>query len=234
MKKVLVTGALGCIGRVVCQALQNEFTIDPIDIRDVKNPINLADPHRAVDVLSARAKGADVLIHLAWNARGENWRNARSVPENKSMVEAAYEAAKQAGVKRVIMASSIHADSRFYDWASPRTFLPDMANAIPDSPYGATKLWAEALGRHYASKHGLEVVCIRFGGVALDNVPRQEPLAEKIWLHTEDCASLVKTCVDIPEISRKFRIVNGVSDNAGRPHCTNNPFGWRPKHNFVK
>jgi len=81
---------------------------------------------------------------------------------------------------------------------------------------------------------GLEVICIRFGGVNPENavtekVLAEEPLSPKIWFYHKDCIDLVRACIEAESVPNNFSIVYGVSDNPGRIHDITNPFGWNPK-----
>jgi len=69
-----------------------------------------------------------------------------------------FEAARSADVKRVLFCSSVAAYGR-QDVARLSEDLP----GNPTEPYGASKVWGEALGRHYTQQLGLEVVSLRFG-----------------------------------------------------------------------
>ena len=72
-----------------------------------------------------------------------------------------FEAARRQGVKRVVFASSNHAVG-FY----PRTpHIGVEVTVRPDSRYGVSKAFGEALGALYADKHGLRVTCLRIGNV---------------------------------------------------------------------
>jgi len=140
-----------------------------------------------------------------------------------------YKAAIEAGVPRVIMTSSVHAD-RFYGWQGPEYMSPDRI-PIPDSPYGAHKVFMEASVRYYATK-GLEVVCIRFGGVNPENKPAVDPPEERAaWFSHGDCVSLVRTILEAQTIPNNFFIVHCVSGNKNRLHDTSNPLNWIPKDN---
>lgn len=74
------------------------------------------------------------------------------------------EAAKNNGVKRVVMASSKGVYGRAkgqYD-APSYTPIPETL-ADPDNVYGISKWTSELLGRWYRQKHGVEFVALRFG-----------------------------------------------------------------------
>ena len=95
----------------------------------------------------------------------------------------------------------------------------------PDSRYGVSKAFGEALGALYADKHGLRVTCLRIGNVA------DAPVDERrlsIWLKPEDLAQLVRIGLEHPDI--RYEIFYGVSDNAASWWDNSNArrFGYRP------
>jgi uronate dehydrogenase len=102
-----------------------------------------------------------------------------------------YEAARRAGVRRVVVASSGRAtgfyrvDERLDGNATPR----------PDGLYAATKAFSEALGRMYADKFGLEVVALRIGTFAAR--PRNERELST-WLSPDDARRLARAALTGP------------------------------------
>ncbi|HVS02768.1 MAG TPA: NAD(P)-dependent oxidoreductase, partial [Thermoanaerobaculia bacterium] len=166
-KKILVTGSSGTIGRIVCGRLEDfevtRFDLPEHDARDYED-------------LAGLSRGHDVLVHLAWDTATESWRSGDISLDNQLMTVNAYEAALRTGVPRVIMASSVHADD-YSGWTGAE-LMKATAVPAPDSPYGASKVFMEALGRYYA-KQGLEVVCVRFMGVTPDGRPSPQDPAGK-------------------------------------------------------
>lgn len=212
---VLMTGAEGTIGTVLRQGLQADTTSFDLPEHDARD----------LDQLARAAKGHDAVIHLAWNVATENMRSESVDPDNGLMAANAYRAALLAGVPRIIIASSVQADI----FPQPKLIRAD-AVGTPQNVYGADKVFIEALGRHYATK-GLGVICIRFGGVRVDNIPSTEtPTERQVWLHNTDCVSLVQTCLEASTVPDNFAVLHGVSDNPGRLHDLSNPFGWWPRH----
>src|SRR5712691_6632502 len=57
----------------------------------------------------------------------------------------------------------------------------------PSGIYGASKVWGEALGRHYADAHGLSVLCVRIGRVTREDRP-QVPREFTVWCSQRDIA----------------------------------------------
>lgn len=218
-KSIAITGANGIIGKVLTEGLQD------YPIKKIVRPETDSRDYR--QVLNA-IKGCSAVVHLAWDTKIDNFTTGKINPHNSTMFYNVFQAALDAKVPRVIMASSVHAD-KFYGWRGPEDLLTPGRTPIPDSPYGAHKVYMEAMGRYYASK-GLEVVCIRFGGVNPESqIPIDPPEERAVWFSHRDCVSLVKTVIDADTVPDNFYIVYGVSDNKNRMHDITNPWGWRPK-----
>jgi NAD+ dependent glucose-6-phosphate dehydrogenase len=98
MKKILVTGMSGLIRGVVRKQLQDQHTLSSLNRSDVPGL-----PTYRADI--ADFDGQDVVIHLAANASGSaSW--AEILQANIVGTHDVFEAARQAGVQRVIFASS--------------------------------------------------------------------------------------------------------------------------------
>jgi uronate dehydrogenase len=96
----------------------------------------------------------------------------------------------------------------------------------PDSRYGVSKAFGEALGALYADKHGLRVTCIRIGNV------NDKPIDQRrlsIWIKPDDLAQLVRIGLDHPDI--RFEIFYGSSNNEAGWWDNSNAhrFGYRPQ-----
>ena len=79
----------------------------------------------------------------------------------------------------------------------------------PDSRYGVSKAFGEALGALYAFKHGLRVTCIRIGNFGDAPVDRRRL---SIWIKPEDLVQLVRIGLEHPDI--RYEVFFGASDNA--------------------
>jgi len=122
----------------------------------------------------------------------------------------------------VVFASSNHAIG-FY----PRSQRIGVDVRVrPDSRYGVSKAFGEALGSLYADKHGLRVTCLRIGNVA--DMPVDERRLS-IWVKPEDLAQLMRIGLEHPDIH--FEIFYGVSDNAASfwDNSRAAHFGYQPQ-----
>ena len=122
----------------------------------------------------------------------------------------------------MVFASSNHAIG-FY----PRTQRIGVGVTVrPDSRYGISKAFGEAVGAFYADKHGLRVTCLRIGNVG-DAPLDQRRLA--IWLKPEDLVQLIRIGLEHRDI--RFEIFYGASDNADAWWDNSNArrFGYKPR-----
>lgn len=233
---VAVTGGDGMIAGILRRHLGGRFAFRWLSRADA----DVTD----LDALERAFAEADAVVHLAANADAYAGWDAVHAP-NVIGAYNAYEAARRAGVRRFVFASSNHAmgrymhdDDRFLDPDDPVEVTADDP-VRPDGLYGASKAWGEALGRMYAEVHGLEVVCLRIGWVPEEDEPpsstemRREPpdvarRAPGMWMSHRDCATLVEAALTA-DIG--FAIVNGVSDNRGRWFSLDEGrrlLGWEP------
>jgi uronate dehydrogenase len=224
MKTVLITGAAGDVGSHLRRELAGRYKLRLSDIRPIKDLAKgetfvRADVSKLPEMLRA-TKGVDALVHLgAWPVEGD-WPLILS--SNIIGCYNGFEAARRNQVKRVVFASSNHAVG-FYRRDDT---IDHRAQPKPDSRYGVSKAFGEALGSLYAEKYGLEVCCIRIGNV--NPVPLDKRRLA-IWLSPRDLAQLVAIAIEHPEI--RFEIVYGISDNHRTWYDNSNAerLGYRPQ-----
>ncbi|MDJ0611689.1 MAG: NAD(P)-dependent oxidoreductase [Kiloniellales bacterium] len=207
MKTILITGAAGQVGRVLRDGLAGRFCLRLFDRTPVEalgsNEVfiqgDLGDP----TLLRGAMEDVDGIVHLAAVPAEDSWEEI--LPNNIVGAYNLFEAARAASVKRVVFASSNHAVG-FY--RRDQHIGPNVT-VRPDSRYGVSKAFGEAIASLYADKYGLETFCIRIGNVA-DRPIDARRLA--IWVSPRDLCQLVAIGLEHPDIH--FEIVYGVSDNA--------------------
>lgn len=207
MKTILITGAAGGVARFLRDELAGDYhlrlsDLTPIDDLSATESFVAVDVSDASQVLAA-ARGCDGIIHLGAVSVEGDWEPILAA--NIVGTYNVYEAARIAGVPRVIFASSNHAMG-FY----PRSETIGVDRTVrPDSRYGVSKVFGEALASLYADKYGVNSLCIRIGNVA------ERPADVRrlsIWLSPRDLAQLVRIGFEHPAI--RYEIVYGMSDNA--------------------
>jgi len=226
MKTVLITGAGGDVGTRLRREFAGRYKLRLSDRKPLKNLARgetfvRGDVEKMADMLRV-TKGVDAIVHLgAWSVEGD-WETILSA--NIAGTYNAFEAARRNGVKRVLFASSNHAVG-FYrrDQTIDHRVYPK-----PDSRYGVSKVFGEALGSLYADKYGLEVYIMRIGNAA-DRPADKRRLS--IWLSSRDLAQLVAIGIDHPGI--KFEIVYGISGNrrAWYDNANASRLGYQPQDN---
>jgi uronate dehydrogenase len=207
-RKIVFTGAAGGVGTMIRPLLAKRYP--GLVLSDKVKPKKLlpSETFVAADLtkpkqLAKLLKGADALIHLGGYSVEGPWDAIHQA--NIVGCYNAFEAARQAGVKRVIFASSNHAVG-FY--RRKHKIATDVTTR-PDSRYGVSKAFGEALGALYSDKHGLSVTCLRIGNVG------ERPLDVRrlsIWISPEDLVQLIGIGLDHPAI--RFEILYGASNNA--------------------
>ncbi|HEY6745045.1 MAG TPA: NAD(P)-dependent oxidoreductase [Mycobacteriales bacterium] len=206
-RKVLVTGAAGSIGRIVCPGLAARgWKVRGLDRAPLDGVDGLADPPVVADVEDAAAvrtamAGMDAVVHLAGVAGEAPFAEILPIMNGTFQV---FDAARREGGVRIVYASSNHAVGY-----TPRMELaPVDLLPRPDTYYGVSKVFGEALGRLMVDRYGLEVVCLRIGSW------KQYPESVRelsTWISPADGVRLVAAALTAPDIT--YEVVYGISAN---------------------
>ena len=166
------------------------------------------------------------MVHLAAVADEDDF-HTRLLPMNLLGVFNAFEAAWQAGISKVIYASTCQTILNYGEgvWVTPE--MP----VRPSTVYACTKVFGEALARHYADRHGLSMICLRiawFQGYDSELL-RTRPDLLRYWCSPRDLSQLIVKSIrgDIP-----FAIFFGVSNNTGSSWDISNAqklIGYQPE-----
>jgi uronate dehydrogenase len=172
--------------------------------------------------MTSICQGADAVIHLAGIAGEAPWEQILEVNINSSYV--AFEAARLAGVPRVIFSSSNHAVG-----FTPRSEFPvaDYTFPKPDTYYGVSKVATEGIASLYHDRYGMDAICVRILTCTERPVVRR---ALSTWLSPDDTGRLFEACLTAP--SPGFRVIWGVSANTRGPVVSlaeANALGYYPR-----
>lgn len=225
MQRVLLTGAAGSIGTFLRRELAGVYP--ELVLADIR-PIDGVGPgesfhHLDITDLSAceaACEGVDGILHFAGQAGESAWEDIRA--KNIDGAYNIFEAARRQRVQRLCFATSNHAVG-FYR-REQRIGIDH--KVMPDSRYGVSKAFGEALGAMYAMKYGLGVFMMRIGNVSETPVDRRRL---SIWISPRDIAQLCRIGLEHPEIG--YEIVYGVSDNDRTFYDNSNAYrlGYKPK-----
>jgi len=222
-RRVVVTGAAGRIGKAIAAPLADRWDLQLTDA-EADGPVTALD---VTDVAACRAtfSGADAVVHLAADPNpaavwDELW------PVNVLGAHNVAAAAGEAGVRRLVLASSLHAVSARPEHTQARA----TDQARPANLYGATKVWAEALGSWVAATTTTSVVALRIGYFGATPPPADGPAWERgAWLSPRDAAELVRAAVEAEGV--RYLVANGISANRHRTadlHDTMRLLDYRP------
>lgn len=225
MKRLLVTGAAGGLGSLARPRLAGLAEvlrlsdIAPLGTAAANEelvPCDLAD-FAAVEAL---VTGCDGIVHFGGVSVERSWEEI--LPANIVGTYNIYEAARRQGVKRVFFASSNHAIG-FYK----RDTRIDANDPVrPDSLYGVSKCFGEALARYYYDKYGVETAAVRIGSCFPE--PKDHRMMAT-WLSEDDLVRLIERVFTAPKLG--YVTVFGASDNEEQwwdNRCAGF-LGWRPK-----
>ena len=218
--RVLVTGAAGSIGSVLCSGLVDrghtvvgmDLTPEPGGFPGEWATADCTDPDavEAVFTAAARAGGLDAVVHLA--GRPTEGSLPEEVTSHVVTTAALLDAMVAHGVTRIVYASSNHAVGR-----TPR---PDMSTDVstdlltvdvrprPDTFYGVAKVAAEALLSLYVDRYGIDAVSARIGSF----LPQPETVRSlATWLSHDDAVRMFDAALTAPDPG--FAVLYGVSAN---------------------
>lgn len=252
--RVLVTGGAGVIGQAVYRQLHDRYDLSSVDRVEAPNyPVSHVANTADFDAIQPAFQGVNMVVHLAASVRVDSpWDDV--LQNNLITTYNVYESAKRAGCEAVVFASSNHTIGMFemdgapaiYELDDPRVY-DHHAEIRPDSLYGVSKVYGEALGRYYQENFGIRSYNLRIGTVRGDDDPRHESVPQgSFWLDLtpeqkydrmratflsqRDCAELIGACLDAKDVP--WAVVYGISNNARQfwdlAHAKE-LLGWEPK-----
>ncbi|WP_269524084.1 NAD-dependent epimerase/dehydratase family protein [Coraliomargarita parva] len=216
-RSVLVTGAGGRIGTRFAQAAKDQYALK-LMLRPGHSAEQTARLEGCGTIVEARLEdlealtglfdGVDTIVHLA----AESSPFAEWETLHRDNIIGAYnvvQAARSAGCRRVILASSIHAVSAYPAEEQVKTHEP----VCPGDLYGVSKCFAEALGRYTAEVHGLSCIAIRIGMfLSRKTIRSRHPQGGlDFWVSPRDLNQLIQLCIENEDLL--FAVFHGISDN---------------------
>lgn len=244
-RKVLVTGVAGRIGSIVCARLADRYDLTGLDRAAVDGV-----PSRVADLADFEAMrpafdDQDTVVHLG--AEPSSYAPWDVILRNN--IVGAYnvmEASREAGVRRVVFASTNHVVGYVPEKEAPyRSIYDDMLDDLPaeipmvtaerhrpDGYYAISKSFGEQMGSYYYDEHGISFIALRIGGVNHEDEPStMGPLGRSLYLSHRDAAHLIERSIEAPA-SVGFAVVYGVSSNRLRFHdieTAERLIGYRPQ-----
>jgi nucleoside-diphosphate-sugar epimerase len=233
LSTLLITGGAGRIATALRPLLRPRFSLRLADLRP---PAEDAAPDDFVQAdvqdlaaIQRACAGVDAVLHLAGQpSTSATWHEVRGA--NIEGTYNVFEAARRNGVRKVVFASTNHVMG-FLNLEGAWPISVDSA-IRPDSLYGVSKAFGEALARYYSDAFDMSMICLRIGWFT----PR-DPTASRhqpLWISARDLAQVVTLCLDSP---RPFGIYNATSNNA-QGHWdlerTRSDLGYAPQDDVTK
>jgi uronate dehydrogenase len=234
-ERILITGPGGRIGPHIVPLLREHFSLRLLDAQPLpwarEDEVVQADV-RDLDALRKACEGVSAMVHLAAVSDEDDFMS-RLLPMNVVGTYNAFEAARQAGLKKVLFASTgqtvlFHPKGV---WVTPE-MLPR-----PWTVYACTKLFGEALARYYSERHGMSMIVMRICYFrAYDDpllrIPGHD--VQREWISPRDLTQLIVRSI---RSDVKFGIFFGVSNNTGRFWDISNAqqlLGYAPEDNAAE
>lgn len=211
----------GLIGGTVRKRLEGSYVLRALNRRQVPGVETFSADISDLEAIRPAFEDVDLVIHLAAIVQvAGGWENIL-----KYNIEGTYnvfEAARQAGVRRVVYASSGSTISNWertapYDAVVEGSHVGTWERLDHESPvrptelYGCSKVWGEALARHFSDSYGISMICVRIGHVSESDRPESNR-DFSVWCSQRDISQMIQRCVDAPS-DLDFEIFYAVSNN---------------------
>ncbi len=177
MTTVAVTGSSGKLGRHVVRDLQEhgyrvvalDRVPDPGSAAAVSVRVDLTDHGQVLEALTAvddRHDGVDAVVHLAAIPAPGLTTNAATFSNNVTATYNVFAAARSAGIRNVVWASSESVLGLPFDTAPPYIPVDEEYPVRPESTYSLVKSLEEEMARHFCRwVPELKMIGLRFSNV---------------------------------------------------------------------
>src|SRR5690349_1384777 len=190
------------IGGILRDALQDKHEVYGLDQQgecsDRVLSADISEYEQVADVVE-QLRPLHAIIHLAGDPSPQaSWESVLNA--NIIGTRNIFEAAREFAVPRLIFASSNHAAGAYHGY-DPESYTFTRPHPLkvspyepprPDSEYGVSKVFGEAIARYYSDRWDLQAICLRIGAVLKDDNPTKDPQNRQIWLSHRDLIQLIE------------------------------------------
>lgn len=241
----LLTGAYGRVGSALLDHQTDQFEYTAFDLKDHPDLETIVGDVSDYETVRDAFENRDAVVHLAGEPQVDaGWESI--LPNNIIGAYNCLEACRQCEVETAVLASSNHVVGMYEQEHAPQLYEPGYGLLLdhetpvrPDSCYGTSKVFLEALGRYYAENYAYpeRVYALRIGSVRYPNCDHPFGDAEAgvengqwerdseayqqtvrrmkaTWQSRRDVASLIECCLRDDAVT--FEIFYAVSDNSRR------------------
>lgn len=212
MKKILITGGFGKIGRHFVQNFADKYEITVADI--VTDNKTFTDKVRVVNAdlmnFSACSKlcvGIDIVIHLAGIVDPIS-ESDEILETNMKTIQNIFKAAVEAKCEKLIFASSAQTIESYPADIQVNKNMP----VKPKNFYGVSKCFGEALAAYHAYNNGISAICLRIGAYEFPkDFTEMNARDLSAFLHPDDFNQLLIGCIETENI--QYEVLNAISNN---------------------
>lgn len=227
MKRLLITGAAGALGRMARVRLAH--LADTVRLSDIIAPAPAGANEEVVvcdladqDAVMALVEGCDGIVHLGGISVEDTF--GKILAANIIGVHNLYEAARAHGMPRILMATSNHAIG-FH----PQTRKLTAHDPVrPDGWYGISKCFAETVATMYHDKFGQQTALLRIGSCLPAPTDRRQL---STWLSHDDFVSLIERIFAVPRLGCPVIFGASANDASWWDNSASDYLGWKPKDN---
>lgn len=225
--RILLTGATGALGNQLRAFLRTKCT--HLRLTNLNAFEAEADHEEVVigdlsdyDAVLEMTKDVDAIVHMGGISRENTFENV--LQGNVIGLYNVFEASRRNGVKRIIWASSVHAIGYH---KRTEVLEPDCVTR-PDSLYGVSKVYGEAVAQYYFDKFGVEAVSIRIGSCFPKPVDWR---MLSTWLSYDDLRHLIERCLIVPKVDHTIVFGCSANEQSFWDNSKVSYLGYRPKDN---
>jgi uronate dehydrogenase len=230
LKKLLLTGAAGGVGKAIRPLLgelaEAVVLSDLVEITDLSASETFIGGDLAdVSVVGRMMDGIDGVIHLGGVSVERPFDQI--LQGNIVGLYNLYEAARARGMPRIVFASSNHVVGYYRRDERIDSQVPP----LPDSLYGVSKVFGEAVASMYWSKFGQETLSVRIGSCF------EKPLNPRMlatWLSQRDFVSLCGRAFATPRLAHTVIYGASANDEQWWDNRHAGFLGWSPKDSSAR
>ncbi len=228
MRNVLVTGMSGLIGSALKAEISSRYNLSALNRSEVKDVPTTRVSLDNFDGIRPAFSDIDTVVHLAAKISDEyGWDALNQV--NVVGTRNVLEAAQAAKVRRVVFVSS---GATVAGWEKEEPYTALVSGRYDDLPesgvpmiteqmavrpanlYASTKVWGEALCRHYSDNHGLETICLRIGYANEKDQP-ENSRQRSVWNSQRDVVNAIELAMNL-DMKNRFEVCFILSQNKYR------------------
>ncbi len=243
--RVLITGAAGYLGAGLIQAFAGRHELRLLDVVetpcDAEGCESLVGSVADLDCCREAMSGVDAMVIAHMAPRGRGLYASPAVPFEVNVTGTAnlYTAARDAGVKKAALISSIVVVKRNQEAGDYLT--RDLPPQSVTHPYGLTKVCQESIARQFHLCDGIASAVLRPAYITDEDLQADKygrEASEPNWQYIDrrDIGQAARLALELPDLGYEVFYVQGPPDADRHADLayTRQRLGWAPEHDFTR